>query len=190
MRTALVMMGVVLAIVTGCVRGVAVGRTRSPVSRQPYLSSSPSTFARSVPIAHPQGKVSATSDEQQIRAALDTQVAAWNQGDVDAFMKYYWHSDKTLFVGANGITRGWEAVLDRYHRAYPNREAMGQLTFSDIEIDQNCPREAAVIGEYHLRRDKDSPSGVFTLNFRKFAEGWRIVVDHTTAFAQTGVSHK
>jgi len=25
---------------------------------------------------------------------------------------------------------------------------------------------------------------VFTLNFRKFPEGWRVVVDHTTAFAK------
>lgn len=189
MRRALVTMGIFLVAGTGCVGGLAAGRTRSS-GTQPYLLSSVSALAKPATIHQPQGRVSETSDEKQIREVLDTQVAAWNRADVDTFMKYYWRSDKTLFVGANGVTRGWQAVLDRYHRAYPNREAMGQLTFSNIEIDQNCPREAIVIGEYHLRRDKDSPSGVFTLNFRKFAEGWRIVVDHTTAFAQAGASHK
>ncbi|HEV2206536.1 MAG TPA: nuclear transport factor 2 family protein [Candidatus Acidoferrales bacterium] len=123
------------------------------------------------------------ADEAQIRGVLETQEAAWNRGDIDAFMKYYWRSSKTLFIGANGVTRGWQAVLDRYHRAYPDRKAMGRLTFSNIEIEQDCPRAAVVIGEYHLQREKDNPSGVFTLNFRKFPEGWRIVVDHTTAFS-------
>lgn len=130
----------------------------------------------------------ASSDESQIRAVLDTQTAAWNRGDIDAFMKYYWRSEKTLFVGSNGVTRGWQAVLDRYHGNYPNRKAMGHLTFSNIEIQQDCPHVAVVIGEYHLQREKDNPSGVFTLNFRKFPNGWRIVVDHTTAFSSAGMS--
>jgi ketosteroid isomerase-like protein len=124
-----------------------------------------------------------TTDESQIRAVLEIQEAAWNRGDIDAFMKYYWRSQKTLFVGANGVTRGWQAVLDRYYRTYPNLQAMGRLTFSNIEVHQDCARAAVVIGEYHLQRQKDNPSGVFTLNFRKFPEGWRIVVDHTTAFS-------
>lgn len=129
------------------------------------------------------GAQAQTADAAQIRAVLDTQQAAWNRGDIDAFMKYYWRSEKTLFVGANGVTRGWQAVLDRYHRTYPDRQAMGRLTFSNIEVQQDCARAAVVIGEYHLQREKDNPSGVFTLNFRKFPEGWRIVVDHTTAFS-------
>lgn len=129
------------------------------------------------------GAQAQTADEAQIHAVLETQQAAWNRGDIDAFMKYYWQSQKTLFVGANGVTRGWQAVLDRYHRTYPNRQAMGRLTFSNIEVQQDCARAAVVVGEYHLQREKDNPSGVFTLNFRKFAEGWRIVVDHTTAFS-------
>jgi ketosteroid isomerase-like protein len=123
------------------------------------------------------------TDESQIRAVLDAQVAAWNRGDIDSFMQGYWKSARTLFIGANGVTRGWQAVLGRYHRAYPDRRAMGHLIFSNLEIQQDCPRAALVIGEYHLEREKDHPSGVFTLNFRKFSDGWRIVVDHTTAFA-------
>jgi ketosteroid isomerase-like protein len=133
------------------------------------------------------GALARASEDSQIRAVLAAQVASWNRGDVDSFMTYYWRSEETLFVGANGVTRGWQAVLDRYHRAYPDRKAMGYLTFSDIEIQQDCTNAAIVIGEYHLEREKDNPSGVFTLNFRKFPQGWRIVVDHTTAFATTGV---
>jgi ketosteroid isomerase-like protein len=129
-------------------------------------------------------------DESRIRAVLTEQVAAWNRGDVDAFMNGYWRSDKTLFVGANGVTRGWLHVLDRYHRNYPDRAAMGHLSFSHLEIQQDCRDAAVVIGEYHLQREKDHPSGIFTLNFRKFPEGWRIVVDHTTAFAPAAAARQ
>ena len=132
--------------------------------------------------AHPQQAGHKTSAEAQIKELLAAQADAWNRGDVDSFMTSYWKSDQTVFVGATGIARGWQAVLERYHRVYPNRTAMGHVTFSNIEVHQECADTAFVIGEYHLQREKDSPSGVFTLDLRKTPEGWRIVLDHTTAF--------
>ena len=165
---------VVIALAVG--RLVAAARTETRASR--------AESTRAARYSRASGTTSAdAADETQIRTVLETQEAAWNRGDIDSFMKYYWHSQKTLFIGANGVTRGWQAVLGRYHRAYPGRKAMGRLTFSSIEIEQDCPQAAVVIGEYRLQREKDNPSGVFTLNFRKFPEGWRIVVDHTTAFS-------
>jgi ketosteroid isomerase-like protein len=127
--------------------------------------------------------VSEPSDETQIRSLLQAQTDAWNRGDIDEFMAGYWKSDKTAFVGANGITRGWQSVLDRYKKNYPDRKAMGQLTLSALEVHVVCPDAAFAIGQYQLEREKDKPSGIFTLNFQKFPEGWRIIVDHTTAFA-------
>lgn len=124
-----------------------------------------------------------SGDEAQIRSLLQAQTDAWNRGDVDAFMAGYWKSDQTAFIGANGITRGWEAVLDRYKKSYPDRKAMGRLTFSALEVQVLCPGEALAIGQFQLERESDKPAGIFTLNFRKFPEGWRIIVDHTTGFA-------
>ena len=123
-------------------------------------------------------------EESQIRAVLDAQAAAWNRGDVDSFMTAYWKSDQTLFVGANGLARGYEAVLARYRKAYPNQRAMGHLMFSNVEVHVECADTATVIGQFHLQRENDNQAGVFTLNMRKFPEGWRIVLDHTTAFPQ------
>jgi uncharacterized protein (TIGR02246 family) len=118
--------------------------------------------------------------EKAIRAVLDEQVAAWNRGDVNTFMKSYWKSEKTEFVGASGIFRGWDAVLERYHKTYPDRRSMGTVQFSDLEFTILSPDAALVVGKYHLQREADQPSGVFTLVFRKFPEGWRIINDHTT----------
>lgn len=97
-------------------------------------------------------------------------------------MNGYWRSKYTEFVSDSGIFHGWEDVLQRYLDSYPNRAAMGHLTFYGLEIRLLCPDSAYVVGEYRLERQKDAPRGVFTLIFKKFPEGWRIVNDHTTAF--------
>ena len=120
------------------------------------------------------------SAETEIRAVLDAQVEEWNRGDIDTFMQGYWNSVKTEFVGSSGIQRGWQAVLDRYHKAYPDRRSMGKVTFSDLEFTMLSPRAALVVGKYRLDREADHPTGVFTLVFRKFPEGWRIINDHTS----------
>jgi len=119
--------------------------------------------------------------EDQIRAVLESQQDAWNRGDLDAFMQGYWKSDRTEFVGAGAIQRGWQAVLDRYRKAYPDRAAMGKLTFSNLQVTMLGPKAALVLGEWRLDRASDQPQGVFTLIFRKFPEGWRIIHDHTSA---------
>jgi uncharacterized protein (TIGR02246 family) len=124
----------------------------------------------------------AGNEEVAIRDVFEKQTAAWNRGDTLAFMQYYWKSSETEFVGAGGINRGWDAVLARYRKGYPDAKAMGQLSFSDLEIKMLCPDVAYAMGEFHLVREKDHPSGVFTVIVKKFPEGWRIIHDHSTAF--------
>lgn len=126
----------------------------------------------------------AANAESEIRAVLDAQVEAWNRGDLNAFMRGYWKSDKTEFVGSSGVQRGWQAVLDRYRKGYPDKRAMGTLTFSNLEISRLGPEAALVLGEWRLQREADHPGGVFTLVFRKFPEGWRIIHDHTSSVAE------
>jgi ketosteroid isomerase-like protein len=130
--------------------------------------------------AAPRPQEASVRDAAQIRAVLDAQVAAWNQGDVTAFMQGYWNSPDTEFVGSSGIVRGWQPVLDRYRKTYPDRAAMGHLDFSGLEITILGPDAALVVGHFHLQRQNDAPAGVFTLIFRKFPEGWKIIHDHTS----------
>lgn len=57
---------------------------------------------------------------------------------------------------------------------------MGVLKFSDLEINVVSKDVAVVLGSWALQREKDNPKGKFTLIFRKFKDGWRIVHDHTS----------
>lgn len=118
--------------------------------------------------------------EIEIESVMAAQAAAWNRGDIDGFMAGYWRSEKLTFVSGTDVTRGWQPTLDRYKRSYDSRAKMGTLTFSDLEITVLSKDAAVVLGSWSLAREKDDPHGKFTLIFRKFKEGWRIVMDHTS----------
>lgn len=116
-----------------------------------------------------------------IRAVLDAQTAAWNRGDIDGFMDGYARSPDIVFISGDSLTHGWQTVLDRYKKGYDTREKMGTLAFSDLDVKLVSKDAAVVIGRWQLTRDKDTPHGRFTLIFRRRAEGWRIVHDHTSS---------
>jgi len=115
-----------------------------------------------------------------VLAVMDAQTAAWNRGDVNEFMRGYWNSNELVFVSGDGVTRGWQTTLDRYKKNYSSREKMGELKFSEVEIDVISKNAAVVLGSWSLTRVSDNPKGKFTLIFRKFNDGWRIVHDHTS----------
>ena len=119
----------------------------------------------------------------QIRAVIQAQEAAWNAGDLEGFMNGYARSEKTTFVSGDEVTRGWEPVLTRYKARYSDRQKMGTLRFSDLEITPLGSDAAVVLGRWQLKRAQDNPRGRFTLIFRRLPEGWRIVQDHTSAAA-------
>ncbi len=121
------------------------------------------------------------ADEATIRAVLQQQVEAWNQGNIDAFMDGYARTDSLRFASGGVVQTGWQATLDRYHRTYPDRAAMGTLTFDLRAVRVLSAQWAVVFGGYQLERAEDRPSGLFTLLFEKRPEGWRIVHDHTSS---------
>jgi ketosteroid isomerase-like protein len=117
----------------------------------------------------------------EIRRLLTEQVAAWNAGDIDGYMKGYWNSDSTVFVSGGNLTRGYRDVLARYHKSYNTREKMGKLEFSELLVRPVSPNLAVATGIWRLTRASDQPWGRFTLLIEKKAEGWRIVYDHTSS---------
>ena len=118
-----------------------------------------------------------------IRNVIEEQQSAWNHGDLEAFMSGYWNSpDLTFFAGAHE-SKGWQAALDRYKKNYQGAgHEMGKLDFANLRIEMLGSDSAFVRGEFHLTMsDGKTPHGLFTLIFRKFPDGWKIVHDHSAA---------
>ena len=120
------------------------------------------------------------SDRTAILKILEAQQNNWNQGNVDAFLEGYWHSPDLTFSGSGGVARGWDGVLARYKKNYPDRTAMGRLDFSGLEFRFLGKDAALVLGRWHLARAQGDIGGVFSLVWQRFPEGWRIIHDHTS----------
>lgn len=126
-------------------------------------------------LAHAQNQ-----DELDIRLVLENQEECWNEGDIECYMDGYWKSDRLIFIGSSGVTYGWQSTLDNYKVRYPDREAMGTLTFEILQMEPLSDDFWSVIGKWSLQRANDNPNGHFTLLFRRLGDEWVIVSDHTS----------
>ena len=120
--------------------------------------------------------------KRSVEQVLRTQQEAWNRHELEAFMTGYWNSPELTFFSGAHETSGWQGALERYRKAYPGEgKEMGKLEFSELRIEPLGPDAAFVRGAWHLTlSDGKTPHGLFTLVFRKFADGWKIVHDHTS----------
>lgn len=119
------------------------------------------------------------SQKKDILSVMKSQEKSWNNGDLKGYMKGYYQSDSLIFVSKHGTTYGWENTLSNCQKAYPNKEKMGILSFSDIKVKRLKRDITFVVGKWKITTDETTISGVYSLIFRKFGKDWRIISDHT-----------
>ena len=120
-----------------------------------------------------------TQAENDIRSAIHAQVAAWNAGDLDGFMEYYWNSPDLVFQSGSVRSLGWQTLYDKYDAKY-FPEGHGTLTFSEIEVRVISETTAYATGRWRVEDVENAGDGLFTLILRRLENGWRIVHDHTS----------
>ena len=134
-----------------------------------------------IPASARQKRAAEAKPVQDIRQVLARQVAAWNHRDLEGFMKGYWRSPELTFYSGGTTVSGWEETLGRYRNRYQSAgKEMGKLEFTDLKIELLGPSAAFVRGQFHLKMNSSDSDGLFTLTFRKFADGWKIIHDHTS----------
>ena len=111
---------------------------------------------------------------------MNQQVTAWNDGDIESFMQTYLKNDSIMFIGSKGITYGWDSTLAHYKRGYPDKAAMGKLSFELKELKPLSPEYYFVVGKFILERTSSNVSGHFDLLFKKVNGKWYIISDHTS----------
>jgi len=116
---------------------------------------------------------------KEIKKVLSAQQNAWNEGNIEVFMQGYWPSDSLTFIGSKGLTYGWKKTMDNYKKSYPDKATMGKLQFDILKLDILSANAAILIGRYTLIREKDQPTGLFTLVWKMIDGKWVIVSDQT-----------
>lgn len=143
-----------------------------------WMASAPVVEARDAP-APPIGHA-------DVRALLETQVAAWNRHDLDGFLSGYRKDEHVVFITPEGSSRGFAELEQRYRKSYNTPEKFGVLKFENLEFGTVDAKAVVARGSWRLVREKDSPHGQFALVVCRFPEGWRIVSDFTTVESTGG----
>ena len=121
-----------------------------------------------------------SADEKSILKILDDQTKFWNQGNLDQFVKGYWHHDSLMFIGQSGITYGYQNTLNNYKKNYSDTAKMGKLEFEIIKVQKLSDEYYFVVGKWFLKRTVGDLKGHYTLLFRKINKEWVIVADHSS----------
>jgi ketosteroid isomerase-like protein len=124
----------------------------------------------------------ASREQLDVVKVLLAQQDAWNRGDIEAFAQSYKDAPDTLVI-THQISHGFAGLVEEYRHDYPNKAAMGTLTFSELEARPLDAQFAVVVGKYHLDRAKKeggNAEGLFSMVLEKTAKGWKIILDHTT----------
>ena len=127
------------------------------------------------------GTMSVDKLKKEVSTVLDDSEKGWNEGNIEKYMECYHRSDKMRFAGNESFNFGWENTLKRYKKSYPDKKAMGKLTFSDVDITILSNDAAYIFGRWTLHYPDKKRTGLYTLIMRKFKEGWRIIHDHSSS---------
>ena len=113
---------------------------------------------------------------------MQEQEDCWNDGDLECFMQHYWKSDSLRFIGSKGLTYGWQPTLDNYITSYPDKSAMGKLTFTNEIKEMVDLNTVQVIGQWELQRNDslEDLKGHYSLLWKNKNGEWVIISDHSS----------
>lgn len=122
--------------------------------------------------------------QDEVTASLQQGVEAWNRGDLDSFMKGYVEGQDLTYTAGGKVVRGSEALRQRYLGTYGNnRDSMGTLAFSEIEVWPLGGDNALAMGTWMVdfgKLNKPKVRGIFSLVLRRTGSNWLIMHDHTS----------
>ena len=117
--------------------------------------------------------------EKELIRIHDLQRKAWNEGNIVGFMAHYWKSPKMTYQSGDTRLMGWDALLKRYKKVYPEGN-MGRLEFSDLIVHVLSDDSAYVLGKWKLKTETWTREGLFTTILKKMEDSWKIIHDHSS----------
>lgn len=124
-----------------------------------------------------------TSYRGELESLLTDGAAAWNRGDLDAFMDdYHTDSARTTYVGSRGLLHGRAAIREAYAPRFAEGAQRDSLSFEGVAVDSLAPGVAHLFAFYVLSRgDSVVARGPTSLVMLRDGSGdWKIVHDHSS----------
>jgi hypothetical protein len=124
----------------------------------------------------------AKPDAQQVNEVLLKMLDRWNAHDIEGHLDVYWKSAELLVVIDSEQFNGWQQLHDSYINGYPDRNAMGFVQPTRIQVKFLKPDLALALTWWSASfpTSKLKVVGNTTMDLEKFSDGWKIVASHTS----------
>lgn len=117
----------------------------------------------------------------EVKAALDTEVAAWNTGTFEKAGSVYHDSPEMLWVNRTGIRKGNETIRASYRRPAANTSRIGLYSYEPLHIERLSPNCVYFVirWKYELN-GRNTMNGVTSMVWKKISKKWVIVAEHAS----------
>lgn len=122
-----------------------------------------------------------TTAVKEVRKALDGQVQAWNEGNLEQAMTFYWESAEMLWISKSGVDRGYKPVLESFRRDFSDRSQMGVYTYEPLHIEEVSPEAVFYVFRWRIELSgKQLMGGVSSQLWKKINDTWVITAEHAS----------
>jgi ketosteroid isomerase-like protein len=119
----------------------------------------------------------ASKEQLEVVKVVLAQQEEWNAGELDRYLSHFKEAPDTSIMLA-GPVRGFVNIRNAFRGMYPNRDTMGELDNSEVEVRELGENFALATGRYHLVRSKKGGGeirGTFSEIFEKTPSGWKVI---------------
>src|SRR3984957_19922415 len=119
-------------------------------------------------------------DAQLVYDVLLKMLDRWNAHDMEGHLDVYWKSPELLVVIDSEQFNGWQQLHDSYVNGYPDRNAMGFVQPTRIQVKLLKPDLALALTWWSASfpTSKLKVVGNTTTDLEKFNAGWNTVGSH------------
>jgi uncharacterized protein (TIGR02246 family) len=126
-----------------------------------------------------------STEQDDIKAVSDLllkMLSCWNAHDIDGYLTAFWNSPQLLIILQEEQFQGWKSLEDTYKTGFTDRAAMGHSQASRIQIKLINPNLATAVTWWvdTFPTSKTRVVGNTSMNLQKFADGWKIIMAHSS----------
>ncbi|MDX5443330.1 MAG: nuclear transport factor 2 family protein [Hymenobacteraceae bacterium] len=122
-----------------------------------------------------------TKATEAVQQNLQQQVNAWNAGNLEKAMSYYWNSPELLWISRGGTNKGYEPVFKEYQQAYTDRSEMGTYSFEPLYIEELAADKVYFVFRWKIEKEgKKLMGGVSSQVWKKLNGKWQITSEHAS----------
>lgn len=119
---------------------------------------------------------------EQAEDGFVKQRIAWNRGDIEGALDFYWKSPEVTWVSRAGVSRGFAGFARMMRDEYAGRpEQMGVYSGDVLLAKEISPETGLLVVRWSIDRDgRQIMGGVSTQLWEEVDGGWRIVFEHAS----------